>query len=951
MKRTKNAQKVGNGKNGIEKKNERLRLHFMPNSHLDREWGMDFQQTRKLTVDFIDALLEIFKQAPEYTFILDSQTAPLEDYLEIRPEKRGEIKRLVREKRLSIGPWYTAPDCNTIAGESIIRNLLIGHKIAKEFGGIMKIGYTPFGFGQVSQLPQIYNSFGIDTALFYRYMPKEEAPKAEFLWESPDGTVSFCSRFGIGARYNFFFYVWKPVLYKGKMLTERIADWKEGGVPFKFIDKDNRYENYWMDKAVSYYDEARIMPALESLLKKEMEQFSTPAIALMQGMDTSKPDIREYEIFKIAQKGIKDKADLFFSNFEDYMAEVRKCIKDKNIELPVVSGERRHPGGANYFTSINSDIISARVKQKQLAKLAETILQRWAEPFAVIANLFGEEYPAAYLETAWKNLLQCHAHDTVGGCGIDDLEKDAEYRLRQVVNISKFIRRDAMAFLQRLIANQSVKNDEIVITVFNPLPYERSEVVRAFIDIPENLNICHIRMYDSSGSEVSIFEGARRHTEKVLRANADAANSYVGEEIEVLFFAENIPALGYKTFIVKGGEHSPLIFPQIAQSPNTLLNKFVSATINADGTIDLEDKKTGKIYRGLNAFEDGGEAGDPWNFHYPSRDRIILSKGCPVEISLEENSHLSATVKVSLTMQIPAELCHDDDYHLTYRSERTAPLKIISFITLRKDSPALEFETHVENNSKNHRLRVLFPAAISTDHSHAEQAFDVVSRDISRSPGSPYSQTFNPTLPLLRFVDKSDGENGFAIITKGLHEYEAKDDEFGTVALTLLRCFEITLCTVSYRWERLPEMELSQCLGKHVFNYAVYPHSGNWDTGGVFEKTERYHLPVISAQSTANVSDVLPQEKSFLSIFPSSVQMSALKKSEDGKSIILRLFNPYDYPQSVQVKFGFGIKTASIVLPEETIIKESSKLKINDDSVSLDIPKKKFMTVRIDKKI
>ncbi|HEQ60723.1 MAG TPA: alpha-mannosidase, partial [Firmicutes bacterium] len=133
-------------------KSSRLDGYFIPNSHLDREWGLDYQQTRKLTVDFLDALLRIFEQVPEYQFLLDSQTVPLEDYLEVRPENREKLQQAVRQERLSIGPWYTAPDGCCLRGESIVRNLLMGHRVAKDFGPVMKVGYTPFGFGQISQL-------------------------------------------------------------------------------------------------------------------------------------------------------------------------------------------------------------------------------------------------------------------------------------------------------------------------------------------------------------------------------------------------------------------------------------------------------------------------------------------------------------------------------------------------------------------------------------------------------------------------------------------------------------------------------------------------------------------------------------------------------------------------------------------------------------------------------
>ena len=57
----------------------KLRAHFIPNTHLDREWTIDFQHTRSLTVEFLDNLIDIMKKIPEYHFLLDSQTVPMED--------------------------------------------------------------------------------------------------------------------------------------------------------------------------------------------------------------------------------------------------------------------------------------------------------------------------------------------------------------------------------------------------------------------------------------------------------------------------------------------------------------------------------------------------------------------------------------------------------------------------------------------------------------------------------------------------------------------------------------------------------------------------------------------------------------------------------------------------------------------------------------------------------
>ena len=94
---------------------------------------------------------------PAYkNFTLDGQTIPLEDYLEVCPGKEEEIKKYVKEGRLSIGPMYVLPDEFLVSGESIIRNFIIGHQISKRFGKVMNAGYIPDPFGHIDQHKNIY---------------------------------------------------------------------------------------------------------------------------------------------------------------------------------------------------------------------------------------------------------------------------------------------------------------------------------------------------------------------------------------------------------------------------------------------------------------------------------------------------------------------------------------------------------------------------------------------------------------------------------------------------------------------------------------------------------------------------------------------------------------------------------------------------------------------------
>ena len=85
---------------------ERKTIHVVSNSHWDREWGYPFEETRLLLLKFMDELLDLLDKDPEFTsFTMDSQTLCVEDYLELRPEKRATIKKHVKAGRFLIGTW------------------------------------------------------------------------------------------------------------------------------------------------------------------------------------------------------------------------------------------------------------------------------------------------------------------------------------------------------------------------------------------------------------------------------------------------------------------------------------------------------------------------------------------------------------------------------------------------------------------------------------------------------------------------------------------------------------------------------------------------------------------------------------------------------------------------------------------------------------------------------
>ena len=91
-------------------KQQKPQCHWISNTHWDREWRYSMQRTRHMLVYMIDMLLDILEKEPEFnSFHMDSQTIPMQDYLEIRPERRDQVMKFIKEGRL-LGSFGGLPD-------------------------------------------------------------------------------------------------------------------------------------------------------------------------------------------------------------------------------------------------------------------------------------------------------------------------------------------------------------------------------------------------------------------------------------------------------------------------------------------------------------------------------------------------------------------------------------------------------------------------------------------------------------------------------------------------------------------------------------------------------------------------------------------------------------------------------------------------------------------------
>jgi len=399
-------------------------IHLVAHTHWDREWYLPYEAMRLRLVDMIDALLIIMDGDSEYKyFTLDGQTVMLEDYLEIKPEMREKLREYIRQGRIFVGPWYTLPDEFLVSEESLIRNLLLGHRIARDFGRVTKIGYLPDMFGHISQLPQILRGFDIPVAVLWRGI---EGKRAEYILKGPDGSKVFLCRLDPERGYS----NGSDVLGQGKNSPPDLINFKE----------------------------------------KEAKRSRTHHLLLMNGSDHKFPDPQTPSLLNKVNSSLDD-VDIIQSNLENYIECVRREIKD----IDILYGEQR---GGLKFAPILPGVISSRIYLKQRNEDMQILLERWVEPFSSINLLCSGNYKKEVIRQAWKYLLQNHAHDSICGCSIDEVHLDMERRFSWVGEMGECILSES---LEGIIQNMDIPGKSVV--VFNPLNWERNGYVEVSIEL------------------------------------------------------------------------------------------------------------------------------------------------------------------------------------------------------------------------------------------------------------------------------------------------------------------------------------------------------------------------------------------------------------------------------------------------------------------------------------
>jgi mannosylglycerate hydrolase len=891
-----------------------IQCHFISNTHWDREWRYSAQRTRFMLVSMMDRLFDIFEKAPNFRYFhLDSQTLPIQDYLEACPEKSDLVRKYVQAGKLAIGPWFCLPDEFMVGGESLIRNLLLGHKIARQYGPVSKTGYSPFSWGQISQMPQIYQGFGIDVASFYRGINPLVAPQSEWVWEGPDGTQITASRLSARPRYNVWYIIQRPVYWNEQDENNRWMSWGRGHGPFRLIDGENSDLDYQYAHPAYLYREENLPERAWQALREQDQDWTTPHRFWSDGHDSSSPDIREIRLIEDCNRALGGQAEVFHSTVKAWQDGLQN---HRNDSWPVLRGEMRHSQTKGAAAGLFGWVISSRMYIKQENFKTERLISSYAEPLSAFASLLGAPYPQSFINLAYNWLLQNHGHDTIAGCGRDVTAEDAMYRFRQAQEIGTCILEQGLIDIAGSIDLSDRSTNEMALVVYNPAPFVRSEVISVNLDIPLEWKCKSFEVYDAQGHILpkQIVKTMTPFYPIVQNPN-DVPNVFPSARYVVKIGFRGVPGFGYRTFWVKPHSETDHSHPgSLLTGPQCMENEDLAVSLQANGTFNIKDKRNGQLYEGLGYFQDRGEVGNPWEHASPMEDTVFTTLNENAEITLVQDGCLEASFQVKLNWHLPEGRSHGDQS----RSPHQKAYPIVNTITLRADQPWVEVISEVDNTVEDHYLQVCFPTRLHTERIMAQGQFDVLERPIAVKDQPLYTEPLMTEHPMNSFIDLSDGNKGLAMLNEGLKAYEAQGDPANTVSLTLIRAYPLRICVTQDMMTDYSQTDRgTQCLGKQRFRYALQPHSGDWEKGGVWQTAERFNLAFQACQVGPTRHGTEPLTKSFLEIQPNGLHVSAVKRSEDEKGWVIRVFNPSDTTWVGQMRLNGGftgpLKTQSPV--------------------------------------
>jgi mannosylglycerate hydrolase len=868
-------------------------VHIVPHMHWDREWYFTTEESRILLVNNMEEILDVLENNPEYPYyVLDGQTAVLEDYFAVKPEYKERVKKLVQAGKLIIGPWYTQTDEMIVGEESIVRNLLYGIKDSEQLGDYMKIGYLPDSFGQSAQLPQILNGFDIKHAIFWRGVSERMGTdKTEFNWESDNGSRVLVQLFPLG------YAIGKYLPTEENKLKERIDKY------FKVLDKGATTEN----------------------------------IILPNGHDQMPIQRNIFEVIDKLKKLYPDR-NFFLSRYENVFKEL-----ERHESLPTLKGEFLD----GKYMRVHRSIYSTRMDIKAANTRIENKITNILEPMASIAYSLGFEYHSGLIELIWKEIMKNHAHDSIGCCCSDKVHREimarfftAEEKVDQLIN-----------FYMRKIADAmpcDIALDKVVL--YNFLPYEREEGLQTdiitrmknFKLLDENNNILPFEVISKEIVDPGLIDRQIVHY-----GNYDP---FVKYKIQ---FNGKIPAMGYTTYLIQEADSMVENEPQQAHKVET---EFYIITVNDNGSLQIYDKQLEKIFNNVLLIENGADDGDEYDFSPLSDDFVLLSEKVKADYSIKKTkyfSYIDIIYKLEVPKNIESRKRKVCDSSINLNISLTIPTnKPIIDVKIDVENMACDHRVraYIPTGLKSN-FSISDNQFGSIERAVVDSAMEVWEKENwDERPDSIY-----PMLNYVGLSNEDYGVALLTNSTREYEIIGENYDTIAVTlfrSVGYLGREEIRRRPGRPSGIKL-ETPDSQMIGNIRLHFAITTHKASTLVANVSRMAKEFLTPIYNynkmpynAMKLNKVDFSVGYKYSLMAQEDRDLVLSTVKKSEKSEGIVLRFYNPTEAEKTAYFNFNNELSHAKITNLNEKVMEP---IKINDcNKISVNVKKNEVKTIIVE---
>lgn len=839
-------------------------------THWDREWYQPFEEFRLRLVDLMDRLLIILENYPEYIFHLDAQTIVLEDYLEIRPSKRELLRKHITEGRIIVGPWYLQNDFYLTSGEATIRNLLVGTKIAREFGKCSNIGYAPDQFGNISQLPQILRNFGIDNFLFSRGYNEYDGNKENYR-RKPSATE----------------FIWQ-----GADQTQVLA------IHLKYCY--NNAQRFSKDISLS-------MKLVEEIEESFEGVAVTPYLLLMNGVDHLEAQGDLLPILEEIGKRLDEEKVISQYNMADYLASIKKYIKDNDISLYVYDKELRN----GEDDEILLGTLTSRHYLKVLNVKAQNLLECKLEPMFSMLECFGalNAYSLDHFTYLWKQLMKNHTHDCICGCSRDEVHDNMEQSYQKLNEVFNVLYQKGLEIASHHLDVKEDNLENYILIAQNTTENNYDGILEGELCFPSSEKVENFDIYDFEGNKIDFLIKNKVTKRKDFFTPINLPSNLEVDIFDIYFEPGLVKGFSVKGFIVKPAREIKRSINLMEENSTVFDNGLLKVIISENGQVDITDR-TGRVIKNAIEVEDTIDRGSSYVYVNFGDYRVMSSDFTP-EINLLENNKYVQKAEIIYNFLIP----EDYDFAQNKPFENKALCKVKLTLALKKECDYLEIDYEIDNKVKHHQLRIIVDTGIVSDESIGDIPFDVITHTIGE--GCPKSYSYSKAFTSFAAIEKNG--IGTAVFAEGCHDYKHYENEKSKLGFAILRS------TLEIHREKNLEKAGGElwtvpgnlCLRKMNGRLAIRPYTGDHISANIPAVAKQFrNLPMTYSSSMDSkkffigrpaVQDSalneihyledpyfnlrIPNDTPVLSVKGEGVSVTAYKKAEDEDGYILRFVN------------------------------------------------------------